>query len=221
MTSARPITLASIPKYLAFSILGNARAQPPSVVGGRWRRLPRLSYVQAVGSFPRLRPQVLFARLSAVSRDTLFPWHALFLNSRPAIVSQGQICARSVLSGIRPVCTDPHPSPPRIIPDWRRFGRGHPRPSQIGVDFSESGLDWRRVHGLPIPHDVVRSRRFRRSVTPPPGCQLGFQRTYMATPQVIPTWPRPRAVFAWMRRDWRRLQRSGLDWRRVWVEVAP
>jgi hypothetical protein len=32
--------------------------------------------------------------------------------------------------------------------------------------------------------------------------------------QSIPGGPHPRAVFAWMGRDWRGLQRVGLDWRR-------
>jgi hypothetical protein len=29
------------------------------------------------------------------------------------------------------------PPPPRVIPDWRRFQRDHPKPSQIGVGFSD------------------------------------------------------------------------------------
>ena len=32
------------------------------------------------------------------------------------------------------------PTPPWVIPDWRRFQRDHPKSSQIGVDFSASGL---------------------------------------------------------------------------------
>jgi hypothetical protein len=30
-----------------------------------------------------------------------------------------------------------HPYPSLVIPDWRRFERDHPNPSQIGVDFSD------------------------------------------------------------------------------------
>jgi hypothetical protein len=29
------------------------------------------------------------------------------------------------------------PSPPLLIPDWRRVESGHPNSSQIGVDFSD------------------------------------------------------------------------------------
>jgi len=38
--------------------------------------------------------------------------------------------------------------PPIPIPDWRGFQKGHPRPSQIGVDFSDQaliGVGFRRV----------------------------------------------------------------------------
>jgi hypothetical protein len=60
------------------------------------------------------------------------------------------------------------PSPPLLIPDWRRLQR--------------SDLNWRRG-GL--------FRRFRAlHVTPPPAPQLGFQRTCSKHPKGIPEWRR-------------------------------
>jgi len=67
---------------------------------------------------------------------------------------------------------DSYPYPPQAIPDWRRLERGA---SQVIPDWrglERLCLDWRRVDEPPIPRDVVRWRRFRRSSTPPPGCQL-------------------------------------------------
>jgi hypothetical protein len=61
---------------------------------------------------------------------------------------------------------------------------------------------------------MPRSPDHRIFCHPPPIPQLGFQRVYINPSQLIPTGPRPRAVFAWMGRDWRRLQRSCLNWRR-------
>jgi len=93
--------------------------------------------------------------------------------------------------------------PPIPIPDWRRFGRGNPKASQpgpvharfsrgwaeIGVCFSDQAsigvgfadllrvLLWLKVPCFSDP------RRFRRSRTPPPWLQLGFQSTYKPQPK--------------------------------------
>jgi hypothetical protein len=56
---------------------------------------------------------------------------------------------------------------------------------------------------------------------PPPIRQLGFQSTYAIPSQSIPAGPRPRAIFAWMGRDWRKVQRFPVNWRGVQAcEVA-
>jgi hypothetical protein len=51
------------------------------------------------------------------------------------------------------------------------------------------------------PKTTQESAEGRNHGTPPPGCQLRFQKTYMAASQDIPDWPR--------------FQRSGVKWRRV------
>jgi hypothetical protein len=79
----------------------------------------------------------------------------------------------------------PRPPPPSCIPDWRSVLRRHPRVIPDWRRLERLRLDWRGVDGPPIPYDVVR---LRRSSTPPPGCQLGFKRTYFNHPRDIPDW---------------------------------
>jgi hypothetical protein len=50
--------------------------------------------------------------------------------------------------------------------------------------------------------------------SPPRSSQIGVGLSDVI-PEPIPEGPRPRAIFAWMGRDWRGFQLSSLDWRRV------
>jgi len=74
------------------------------------------------------------------------------------------------------------PPPPRVIPDWRRFERDHPRSSQIGVDFSDYGAIGVGFASFGV---IIRCPD-HPSPSPPHSSHL------------IP--------------DWRRLHRLGLDW---------
>jgi hypothetical protein len=78
------------------------------------------------------------------------------------------------------------PTPSRVIPDWRRSEQGHPRSSQIGVGFSESG---NRLAWVLRPLGDNPMSRITSTPSPPHSSHL------------IP--------------DWRRLQRLGSDWLRV------
>jgi hypothetical protein len=50
---------------------------------------------------------------------------------------------------------DPHPPPPPwIIPDWRRFGRGHPRPSQPGPVHARFSRGWAEI-GVDFSHQAL------------------------------------------------------------------
>src|SRR6266853_3986081 len=66
-------------------------------------------------------------------------------------VSGQTLCAYA--SGVRKTSepksrTLPYPSPSYAIPDWRRFGRSHPKTSQIGVGLMRQDIDSRRVQRL-------------------------------------------------------------------------
>jgi len=50
---------------------------------------------------------------------------------------------------------DPLPSPPRVIPDWRRFGQGHPKSSQIGVDFRHQASIGVALAGFDFPISAI------------------------------------------------------------------
>jgi hypothetical protein len=115
-----------------------------------------------------------------------------------------------------------YPKSTQVIPEWRRLQIGPskaipsgPRPRAL---FAWMGRDWRGLRRF-----CLNWRRFQRvfpfrframsaipammaiPAAPPPIGQLGFQSTYLGSPQIIPPSPRRRALFAWMGRDWRRL----------------
>jgi hypothetical protein len=70
-----------------------------------------------------------------------------------------------------------HPYPSPAIPDWRRLG-SFPLCSFVAFVVKA----W-----FPIPRDYGDVGDHGDSPLPP-GCQLGFQKTYMAASQVIPIW---------------------------------
>jgi len=107
-------------------------------------RTPRYSDRSTLAVFPRLRTFVVGFCLSDHAR------------------SRRCSCGTAALGGVVlgfPITRSPHvpPPPSPVIPDWRRFEPGHPKPSQIGVSLTHRGTDWRRVErfSLCVPQPAL------------------------------------------------------------------
>src|SRR5438132_10522701 len=68
----------------------------------------------------------------------------------------------------------PYPTPPQVIPDWRRLQRGYPKPSQIGIDFSDSvaiGVGF--TEPLCVPQPALSDPKLAKRESN--GCPLWFK----------------------------------------------
>jgi hypothetical protein len=94
----------------------------------------------------------------------------------------------------RPLPLPIHPSSSQIIPIWR------------GLDAYWGGivLVVERLGSRSPDHRMPRSPDL---CSPSPLAPTRIPKHLRAISQIIPDGPRPRALFAWMGRDWRRLQR--------------